>query len=39
MLLTAAAIYWMIAIVLELFQARIEQYYGKGFVGLGSKRS
>lgn len=32
MLLTAAVIYWIIAIVLELFQVRIERYYGKGFV-------
>ena len=31
MLVTAAVIYWVIAIVLELFQSRIENYYSKGF--------
>jgi polar amino acid transport system permease protein len=32
MLLTAAMLYWLMSIVLELLQARIERYYGKGFV-------
>ncbi len=31
MLITAAIIYWIISIVFELIQARIEAYYGKGF--------
>lgn len=31
MLLTAAVIYWVMAIFLELVQARIEKYYGRGF--------
>ena len=31
MLITAAIIYWIISIVFELVQARIEAYYGKGF--------
>ena len=30
MLITAAVIYWVISIVFELIQARIEAYYGKG---------
>ena len=30
MLITAAIIYWVISIVFELTQARIEAYYGKG---------
>jgi polar amino acid transport system permease protein len=30
MLITAAIIYWIISIVFELVQARIEAYYGKG---------
>ncbi len=30
MLLTAAAIYWSMSIVLELVQARLERYYGRG---------
>ena len=30
MLITAAVIYWIISIVFELIQARIEAYYGKG---------
>ncbi len=32
MLLTAAMLYWLMSIALELLQARIERYYGKGFV-------
>jgi polar amino acid transport system permease protein len=32
MLLTAAVLYWMMSIVLELFQARLERRFGKGFV-------
>ena len=30
MLITAALIYWLISIVFELIQSRIEAYYGKG---------
>ena len=30
MLITAALIYWLLTIVLEIFQTRIEQHYGKG---------
>jgi polar amino acid transport system permease protein len=30
MLITAAIIYWIISLVFELMQARIETYYGKG---------
>jgi polar amino acid transport system permease protein len=33
MLLSAAALYWTLSILLELLQVRIERYYGKGFVG------
>jgi polar amino acid transport system permease protein len=33
MLLTAAALYWIMSILLELLQVRIERYYGKGFAG------
>ena len=33
MLITAAIIYWIISIVFELIQARIEVYYGKGVAG------
>lgn len=32
MLITAAVIYWIVSIVFELVQARIEAYYGKGDV-------
>jgi polar amino acid transport system permease protein len=32
MLITAAVIYWIISIVFELVQARLEAYYGKGDV-------
>ncbi|WP_205962902.1 amino acid ABC transporter permease [Pararobbsia silviterrae] len=31
MLVTAAAIYWVMSIVCELFQARLEKRYGRGF--------
>lgn len=31
MLLTAAMLYWIMSIALELLQARIERHYGKGF--------
>jgi len=31
MLLTAAMLYWVLSIALELLQARIERHYGKGF--------
>ncbi len=31
MLLTAAALYWIMSIGFELVQARLERYYGKGF--------
>lgn len=31
MLLTAAAIYWIMSIVLELFQARLEQRFGRAY--------
>lgn len=31
MLISIAIIYWMLSIVFELIQARIERYYGKGF--------
>ncbi len=31
MLITAAAIYWLMSIVCELFQARLEKRYGRGF--------
>ncbi|MEE8544801.1 MAG: amino acid ABC transporter permease, partial [Alphaproteobacteria bacterium] len=31
MLITAAIIYWIISLVFELMQARIETYYGKGY--------
>ena len=30
MLITAAIVYWIISVIFELIQARIEQYYGKG---------
>ncbi len=30
MLITAAVVYWIVSIVFELVQARIEQHYGKG---------
>jgi len=30
MLITAALIYWLLSIVFELIQARLEAYYGKG---------
>ena len=30
MLIAAAIIYWLISIVFELIQSRIEAYYGKG---------
>ena len=33
MLITAAIIYWIISIVFEIIQARIEAYYGKGVAG------
>jgi polar amino acid transport system permease protein len=33
MLLSAAALYWILSILLELLQVRIERYYGKGFAG------
>lgn len=31
MLATAALIYWLLSIGLELIQHRLERYYGKGF--------
>lgn len=31
MLTTAALIYWLLSVALELVQARLERYYGKGF--------
>lgn len=35
MLTTAAIIYWMLSIGLELIQARMERHYGKGYVRRG----
>jgi len=32
MLITAALIYWLISVVFELIQSRIEAHYGKGVV-------
>jgi len=32
MLTTAAVIYWLMSIGLELLQNRLERHYGKGFV-------
>ena len=32
MLITAAIIYWILSIIFELIQVRIEKYYGKGDV-------
>jgi polar amino acid transport system permease protein len=31
MLITAALIYWILSIVFELIQVRLEAYYGKGY--------
>ena len=31
MLTTAALIYWLLSVALELVQARLEKHYGKGF--------
>ena len=30
MLITAALIYWLLSIVFEIIQARLEAHYGKG---------
>ncbi|NDL61668.1 ABC transporter permease subunit [Enterobacteriales bacterium SAP-6] len=38
MLTTAAAIYWLMSIVLELFQGRLERHFGQGYQRLGSPR-
>ena len=35
MLSTAALIYWLLSIGLELIQARMERHYGKGYVQRG----
>lgn len=32
MLTTAAIIYWVLSLGLELIQARLERHYGKGYV-------
>ncbi|MBW3507281.1 amino acid ABC transporter permease, partial [Pseudomonas sp. NKUCC02_KPG] len=32
MLTTAAVIYWLMSIGLELVQNRLERHYGKGFI-------
>jgi polar amino acid transport system permease protein len=32
MLTTAAVIYWLLSIGLELIQARLERYYGKPYL-------
>ncbi len=32
MLTTAAIIYWLMSIALELIQARMERYYGKAYL-------
>ncbi len=38
MLTTAAAIYWLMSIVLELFQGRLERHFGQGYTPHGTPR-
>jgi polar amino acid transport system permease protein len=38
MLMTAAAIYWVLSIIFEIVQSRLEEHYGKGFEPAGRSR-
>lgn len=38
MLITAAAIYWLMSVVLELFQGRLERHFGQGYTRRGTPR-
>ena len=38
MLTTAAAIYWLMSMVLELFQGRLERHFGQGYAPRGTLR-